>query len=236
MFLPNHHPLKLTINEEGICSGCLIHKEKDEIDWNKKLKDLKTLVKSYTSKNKKYDCIVPVSGAGDSYYLVHLVKNVLNLNPLLVSYNKHYNTPLGIWNLANLKIQFDCDLLMNNTNPQVIKKITRSTFRRFGSIYWHVIAGQTVFPVQTSIRFKIPLIIWGAHQGIEQVGMFSYHNEVEMNRRYRKEHDLMGFEAEDLISPNDLIQEKDIYNYIYPSDFEINSIGTRGIYLNNYFR
>ena len=125
---------------------------------------------------------------------------------------------------------------MNNTNPQVIKKITRSTFRRFGSIYWHVIAGQTVFPVQTSIRFKIPLIIWGAHQGIEQVGMFSYHNEVEMNRRYRKEHDLMGFEAEDLISPNDLIQEKDIYNYIYPSDFKINSIGTRGIYLNNYFR
>ena len=159
-FYSNHHPLKLTIDEEGICSGCLIHKEKDEIDWNKKLKDLKTLVKSYTSKNKKYDCIVPVSGAGDSYYLVHLVKNVLNLNPLLVSYNKHYNTPLGIWNLANLKIQFDCDLLMNNTNPQVIKKITRSTFRRFGSIYWHVIAGQTVFPVQTSIR-SVPLIIWG---------------------------------------------------------------------------
>ena len=44
----------------------------------------------------------------------------------------------------------------------------------FGNMYWPVLAGHSVFPVQTSVRFKIPLIFWGAHQGLEQVGMFSH--------------------------------------------------------------
>ena len=36
-----------------------------------------------------------------------------------------------------------------------------------------------MFPVQTAVRYKIPLIIWGAHQGLEQTGQFSHHHEVE---------------------------------------------------------
>ena len=33
----SNHPLGLEINNEGICSGCLIHQEKDHLD---RLKDL----------------------------------------------------------------------------------------------------------------------------------------------------------------------------------------------------
>jgi hypothetical protein len=57
-----------------------------------------------------------------------------------------------------------------------------------------------------------------------------------MTRKYRKEHDLMGFEAEDLISEFDNISEQDIVQYKYPDDKEIERIGVRGIYLNNYIR
>ena len=76
----------------------------------------------------------------------------------------------------------------------------------------------------------------GAHQGLEQVGMYSHENEVEMSRRYRKDHDLMGFEAEDLLSPFDVLKEADIWQYRYPDDFDINQIGVRGVYLGNYIR
>jgi N-acetyl sugar amidotransferase len=185
---------------------------------------------------KTYDCIVPVTGANDSYYIVHLVKERLGLNPLLVTYNKYFNTPLGIRNLANLRIQFNCDILIQNVNPIAVKAITRTTLREFGSIYWPCIAGQTVFPVQTAVRFKIPLIIWGAHQGVEQVGMFSHDHEVEMTRRYRKDHDLMGKEADDLLSIFDTLTEDDIWQYRYPDDADISAIGVRGIYLGNYVR
>lgn len=231
------HPLGLTLDDEGICSGCRIHEEKDTLDWAERWKMLENLVKPYRNQDgNNYDCIIPVTGAQDSYYIVYLVKERLGLNPLLVTYNKYFNTPLGIRNLANLRIRFNCDIIYQNVNPVSVKKITRSTLRQFGSIYWPILAGQTVFPVQTAVRYKIPLIIWGAHQGLEQVGMFSHEHEVEMTRRYRKDHDLMGYEADDLLSIFDTLKEEDIWQYRYPDDNDLNSIGVRGIYLGNYVR
>lgn len=231
------HPLGLTLDADGICSGCRIHEEKDVLDWGSRWTRLEKLVAPYRITNgKAYDCIVPVTGANDSYYIVHLVKERLGLNPLLVTYNKYFNTPLGIRNLANLRITFNCDILVQNVNPVSVKKITRTTLRELGSIYWPCLAGQTVFPVQTAIRYKIPLIIWGAHQGLEQVGMFSHEHEVEMTRRYRKDHDLMGKEADDLLSIFDTLKEDDIWQYRYPCDADLHRVGVRGIYLGNYVR
>jgi N-acetyl sugar amidotransferase len=231
------HPLGLVIDETGICSGCRIHEEKDLLDWSARWSALKELINPYRIKSgKSYDCIVPVSGAGDSYYIVDMVKNKLGMNPLLVTYNKYFNTPLGIRNLSNLRIAFNCDILIQNVNPVSVKKITRTTLRELGSVYWHCIAGQTAFPVQVSVRMGIPLIIWGAHQGLEQVGMYSHLHEVEMTRRYRSDHDLMGYEATDLLSDFDLLNEDDICQYYYPSDADIHRVGVRGIYLGNYIR
>ena len=231
------HALGLTIDEEGICSGCRIHEEKDRLDWSHRWQQLEKIVAPYRAKSPgTYDCIVPVSGANDSHFILHLVKERLGLNPLLVTYNKYFNTPLGIRNLANLRIKFNCDILIQNVNPYSVKRITRTTLRTMGSMYWPCIAGQTVFPVQTAVRYGVPLIIWGAHQGLEQVGMFSHEHEVEMTRRYRKDHDLMGYEADDLLSIFDTLAEEDIWQYRYPDDHDLNRVGVRGIYLGNYVR
>lgn len=231
------HPLGLVLDEEGICSGCRIHEEKDRLDWTARWERLETLVAPYRSKGgATYDCIVPVTGGNDSYFIVHLVKERLGLNPLLVTYNKYFNTPLGIRNLANLRIRFNCDILVQNVNPVSVKAITRTTLRRFGSMYWPALAGQTVFPVQTAVRYKVPLIIWGAHQGLEQVGMFSHEHEVEMSRRYRADHDLMANEGDDLLSIFDTLKSDDIWQYRYPSDADLAAVGVRGIYLGNYVR
>ncbi|MCG8995499.1 N-acetyl sugar amidotransferase [Laribacter hongkongensis] len=231
------HPLGLMLDDEGICSGCRVHEEKDRLDWADRFEKLRALVEPYRDRSgTRHDCIVPVSGAQDSYYIVHLVKEKLGLNPLLVTYNKYFNTPLGIRNLANLRIRFNCDILSQNVNPLSVKRIVRTTLRRFGSIYWPILAGQTVFPVQSAVRYRIPLIIWGAHQGLEQVGMFSHEHEVEMTRRYRKDHDLMGYEADDLLSIFDDLAESDIWQYRYPDDASLEAVGVRGIYLGNYVR
>lgn len=231
------HPLGLVLDDEGICSGCRVHEEKDRLDWADRWARLESIVAPYrNAEGRNYDCIVPVSGAHDAYYIVHLVKERLGLNPLLVTYNRYFNTPLGIRNLANLRIRLNCDILYQNVNPESVKRIVRSTLRRFGSIFWPILAGQSVFPVQTAVHFRVPLIIWGAHQGLEQVGMFSHLHEVEMTRRYRKDHDLMGYEADDLLSVFDTLTEGDIWQYRYPDDAALDAVGVRGIYLGNYVR
>lgn len=66
--------------------------------------------------------------------------------------------------------------------------------------------------------------------------MFSHEHEVEMTRRYRKDHDLMGYEADDLLSIFDTLKEEDIWQYRYPDDSDLKAIGVRGIYLSNYTR
>ncbi len=231
------HPLNLTFDDEGVCSGCRVHEEKDWLDWNDRASKLAGILDNYRSRSgRNYDCIIPVSGGRDSYFIVHAIKNVFGMNPLLVNYNKHYNTAVGVRNLVNLRILFDCDIMTLTVNPETVKNITRSTLRRFGSMYWHCLAGQTVYPVQIAVKFKIPLIIWGAHQGVDQVGMFSHLDEVEMTRKYRKEHDPMGFEAEDLVDDFDNIVENDAMPFLYPDNRELEQVGVRGIYLNNYIR
>jgi N-acetyl sugar amidotransferase len=233
----NKHPLNITFDEQGICSGCIVHREKYEIDWDLKLKKLKKIIEPYkNSKRSIHNCIVPVTGGNDSYYIVHLVKNILGMNPILVTYNNHYNTGLGIRNLSYLKTIFGLSHMTMTVQPQRIKEITKITLKYLGSIYWHCLAGQTVFPVQVACKFKIPLIFWGCHQGIDQVGMFSHNDEVEMTRKYRKEHDLMNFEAEDILSLDNGFKEKDFEQFFYPNDKEIEAIGVRGIYLNNFFK
>jgi len=233
----SYHPLHLTFDEEGVCSGCRVHEEKDQLDWSERAEKLLAIFENYrNTSGNNYDCIVPVSGSRDSYFIVHTVKNVYGMNPLLVTYNKQYNTAVGVRNLANLRIRFNCDIMTLTVNPETVKNITRSTLRRLGSLYWHCLAGQTVYPVQMAVKLKIPLIVWGAHQGIDQVGMFSHLDEVEMTRKYRKEHDLMGYEAEDLIDDFDNIREVDIMPFLYPDNRELEQVGVRGIYLNNYIR
>jgi N-acetyl sugar amidotransferase len=234
---PENHPLNLTFDSDGVCSGCRVHEEKDSLNWVEREQMLKKLLEDFRSKsNNQYDCIIPVSGGRDSYFIVHMIKNVYKLKPLLVTYNKQYNTDIGIRNLAYLQTIFDCDLLTMTVNPDVVKKITKVSLQKMGSMYWHCIAGQTVFAVQTAVRFKIPLIIWGAHQGIDQVGMFSHNDFVEMTRKYRKEHDLMGFESEEMESESMSLSYEDLVPFLYPHDKEIEKVGVRGIYLNNYLR
>ncbi len=229
-----NHPLGIIIDDDGICSGCLVHEEKITLDWDKRFEKLKNLVNGFKNQDaQSYDCIVPVTGAKDSYYTLHIVKKILGLNPLLVRYNPHFNSKIGHRNYAYLKTIFDVDALDMVSQPQKVKKITKVTLDKFKSIHWHIVAGNSVFPVQIAVRYKIPLIIWGAHQGVEQVGMYSHEDEVEMSRKYRKEHDLMGYEAEDLVGVDNLTKN-DLLQYFYPDSKEIEKVGVRGIYLSNY--
>jgi N-acetyl sugar amidotransferase len=234
---PANHPLHIVFDHEGVCSGCRVHEEKDALDWTARAAKLRALLEGYKSSTRRnYDCIIPVSGARDSYFIVHTVKNVYGLNPLLVSYNRQYNTRRGQRNLAYLKTLLNCDAIEMVVDPAKVKRVTRRTLERIGSMHWHVLAGQTVFPVQAAVRFKVPLIVWGAHQGLDQVGMFSHTDEVEMTRKYRKEHDLMGLEAEDLVDAGRGVSERDVIPFLYPHDKELEKTGVRGIYLGNYIR
>ncbi|MDA7433310.1 N-acetyl sugar amidotransferase [Synechococcus sp. AH-601-N10] len=233
---PETHPLGLYIDPTThICSGCSVHDQKFDLHWYQRTLELKSTVKQYISrKSQAYDCIVPVNGGVDSFYTVHYVKNILKLNPLCVFYNSLYTTRLGFNNLAQLRSVFNVDINIFTPSIEQVRQITKASLYHLNSMYWHVHAGHTSFPVQVALRYEIPLIIWGAHEAVEQVGMFNHDDKVEMSRRYRHNHHLMGLEIEQLedLEPRLKSFNNSIYNY--PDYEEISRIGVRGIYLSNH--
>ena len=232
---PENHPLGLTFDERGVCSGCLVHEEKYEIDWKKKHREFDKLLSQYRNKsNFHYDCIIPVVGSGDDFFVVDTIKNEFNMNPLLVTYNNHFNTKVGIRNLARLLTELDCDHMVSTVGPETVKEITRLSLKELGDIYWHVLAGTQTFPVQVATKLKIPLIIWGVNGWLDQVGMFSHHDQVEMTKKVRKEHSLRRRDAESLIGKSKNISIKDLQAFTYPSDEQLEKNRVRGVYLGNY--
>jgi len=231
------HPFGLTFDLNGVCSGCRVHDEKDYLDWDERFLLLKNLTEYYKLKNSRnYDCIVPITGGQDSFFTVHIVVNKLGLNPLLVNFNRNFNSAEGIKNIAMLRTKFSVDFRQFSINPIIARKIVKTTLANLGTVNWLWIAGQTSFPVRVASELGIPLIIWGAHQGIEQVGMYSYLDEVEMTSRYRREHDLMGVDEKTIFQFDPDFNEKDITALSYPDDDLILKCDIKGIYLNNYIR
>ena len=100
---PENHALNIVFDNEGVCSGCRVHEEKYQTNWSQKEKELGALLAQYRRRlGTLYDCVIPVTGTGDDFFVVDLVKNKYGLNPLLVTYNSHFNTKVGVRNLARL--------------------------------------------------------------------------------------------------------------------------------------
>ncbi|MBC7435421.1 MAG: N-acetyl sugar amidotransferase [Bdellovibrionales bacterium] len=230
----NRHPFGLTFDETGLCSGCTTHAEKTSLDWSARFSLLERLVQPYRQRKGNYDCVIPIRGTAEYFHVVDVVKNQLGLNPLLVAFNSQFNSTTGIQNLDQIRDTFDCDILLKTQSPLAYRKLMRETLSRFGSVHWPFLAGHTVWPVRVAVQHNIPLIVWPVHQPTEQAGMFSYQDENEMTRRSRHEHDLMRFEAQELVSGEALLREEDVLTSLYPSDRELAATGVRGIYLANY--
>ncbi|MBU0764020.1 MAG: N-acetyl sugar amidotransferase, partial [Bacteroidetes bacterium] len=229
----------IIFDEHGVCSGCRLIESRPVINWEERGKWLKELLEEYKAKAKAaknpYDCIIPISGGKDSHYQTYLMKKVYGMNPLLVVYNHLFNTKVGLRNLENLFKKFSCDLIRFSSNPDSVRKIARYMLEKIGDITWHYHSGIMTFPIQISVKYKIPLIIWGEEGFSELTGMFNQDDMVEFTKKKRQEHDMRGFEPEDLLEqPDSPFERKDLAPFFYPGDEEIESTGVRGIYLSNY--
>jgi len=231
------HPFGLTFDQQGLCSGCITHEEKYSLDWLGRWRLLENKIARYCKQRKKddrYDCIVPIRGTPEYFYVLDVVKNRLGLNPLVVSFNSQFNSKVGIRNLDLIRDIFDVDLVHYTSNPNVYRKLIRESLSVFNSMRWPFLAGETQFPVSMAVEKGVPLVIWPYHQPTEQVGVHSYLEECEMTRRSRHEFDLMSVEPHELIDVGSLAQPTDVEDLHYPSNRQLEKVGVVGIYLSNY--
>jgi len=230
------HPFGLTINKDGICSGCIVHEEKDNLDWDFRLKELQLILNQYRSTDGSHDCIVHIDGTAQTYYVVYLLTKILKMNPLLVNFNSHFISDIGIKNIDQLVTRFDLNMYQTTLSPNDYRNLVKHSALKLKNIFWPYLAGKTSLPYRMAVKLNIPLVIHGGLQTVEQVGMFSHKDNVEYSRWYRKQHDLMGVDETDFLLASGAINENIMNAISYPTDSQIIDNGIRGIFLSNYFR
>lgn len=222
--ISNQRP-RITFDEDGVCSACNFAEfKKTGIDWEARDKELQELCDKHRKNDGSYDVIVPSSGGKDSSFVAHMLKYKYNMNPLTVTWAPHIWTEDGFKNFQSHIHIGGFDNILGTANGVVHKKLTKISFEVLGDPFQPFIYGQTNFPMQVALRYKIPLIMYGENGEVEYGGNMK--NAFSPTRDYRTDHNDLYFSG---LSPEDLvdygIKRNDLLKYMAPSNEELEKLG-----------
>lgn len=170
--MPNTRP-GITFNEKGVCVACQNNERKKYVDWDARMDELKKLCDKYRRKEPgQYDCIIAVSGGKDSHYQVHIMKEVMNMNPLLITVEDFFTmTEAGKHNVQNISEAFGCNIISFKPNRRAAKVISRYMFEKYGRPLWYVDRLLYTVPLYYAAALNIPLLVYGENVSYEYGGV-----------------------------------------------------------------
>ncbi len=122
----------IVFDTQGVCNYC---KQTDELaeefgtgkEKGEKLLDGFVEQIKKAGKNKKYDCIIGISGGTDSSFQLYWAK-MKGLRPLAVHYDNTFNTDIATSNITKMTKKLDIDLYTYVVNNTEMEDIYRSFF------------------------------------------------------------------------------------------------------------
>lgn len=159
--------LKATIgfDEEGICEACRYHDVKEHgIDWQKREKDLVSLLDRYRSTSGGYDVIVPGSGGKDSAFTSHILKYKYGMNPLTVTWAPHKYTEIGWKNFESWIHVGGIDNILFTPNGRLHRYLTQQAFLNLLHPFQPFIVGQRIVGPLLAAKFGVKLVMYGENQ------------------------------------------------------------------------
>lgn len=171
--MPSTRP-GITFDENGVCSACQSYEHRKQVNWDERWKELEALCDKYRGMNGPdgYDCMIAVSGGKDSHFQVYLMKEVLKMNPLLVSVEDNFPmTEAGKHNLKNISEAFGCDLIAMKPNIKAQKKVMRYTFENYGKPTYFIDRYIYTYPLHMAVKFNTPLLVYGENVSWEYGGI-----------------------------------------------------------------
>jgi len=172
----------LILDDKGVCQACRHYELRKTVNYKKRFKELSKLATRHKGKERtpgKHDCIIAVSGGKDSHFQVFIMKEVLGMNPLLISVNDPFTkTEVGKHNIENIRRVFGCDMISLDLNPDLVRRMVRIAFEKLGSPTWPIDRAIYTFPIRMAAKMGIPLIVYGENVGWEYGGVFDQTKET----------------------------------------------------------
>lgn len=160
------------IFSEGICSACLAYEKRKNVDWHKRWREFEQICDKYRGMNGDgYDCAIAVSGGKDSHWQVHLMKNVMHMNPILFSVEDNFPmTKAGEHNIRNISEEFGCNIISIKPDRKAQKKLMRYMFETYGKPTWYIDRLIYTYPLHMALKFNTPLLVYGENVSYEYGG------------------------------------------------------------------
>lgn len=118
-----------------------------------------------------YDCAIAVSGGKDSHYQVHLMKEVMKMNPILFSVEDNFEmTEAGKHNLKNISEEFGCNIISLKPDIKTQKRVMKYTFETYGKPTWFIDRLIYTYPLIMALKFNTPLLVYGENVSYEYGG------------------------------------------------------------------
>jgi len=128
---------EIKFDAEGVSNYCRLQEkmmadyprgEKGEKDWKQLVEQMR-----HAGTNKKYDCIVGVSGGVDSSYLLHICHQY-GLRPLAVNLDNGFNSEIAVQNIYKITKQLNIDLETYVVDYEEMKDLLKSYMK--ASLPW----------------------------------------------------------------------------------------------------
>jgi len=125
---------QITFDEHGRCDFCNNYYNSILPSWHtgeqgwKELTTIAERIKA-TTKGKKYNCLIALSGGTDSSYLTYIVKEKLGLNPLLLAVDTGWNLKVADSNVENLVKKLRLDLETITVDWEEMKDLQIAFFK-----------------------------------------------------------------------------------------------------------
>lgn len=116
--------------------------------------------------------MIAVSGGKDSHYQVHVMKELMDMNPLLITVEDFFTmTEAGKHNLKNISETFGCNIISFKPNRRAAKIISRYMFEKYGRPLWYVDRLLYTVPLYYAAALHIPLLVYGENVSYEYGGI-----------------------------------------------------------------
>lgn len=213
--MPDTRP-GIQFDKNGVCGACITNEHKKSVDYEKRFKQLERICDKYRGMNGNgFDCAIAVSGGKDSHYQVHIMKEIMRMNPVLFSVEDNFPmTEAGRHNLKNISEEFGCPVLSLKPDIRLQKNLMRKTFEKYGKPTWLIDRLIYTYPLWMALKFNTPLLVYGENVSYEYGGADA--KETYSAKEQLKNGVASDIPLEELLDEN--ILESDLGMVIAPDD------------------
>ena len=190
--------IEIVFDYNGVCNYChhydndLVNEVFSNKDGEEKITKLIAQIKE-KGKNRKYDCLIGISGGVDSSYVAYLVKKKYGLRVFAVHLDNGWNSELAVANVEQLLKRLDIDLYTYVLDWKEFRDIQIS-FLKSGISNIEIPTDHAIWAllIKTAAKMKIPYIIAGNNVVTESIMPESWLYGSKDSKLIKAIHDQFG--------------------------------------------